>query len=83
MRSLLRNLKIGDKKMIYLTAEMLGQDCNFEFTQRVALLLTDSGYETMAFDTCGIIPAGYESPNVVPDDVFFTIIEKAINQTVC
>jgi len=64
--------------MIYLTSEMLGQDCSFEMACRVARDLTDAGYKTMAFDTSGSIPAGYESPNVVPDDVFFPILEKVI-----
>ena len=57
---------------------MLGQDCSFELAQRVACGLTDAGYEARAFDTSGSVPGGYESPNVVPDDVFFPILEKVI-----
>lgn len=64
--------------MIYLTAEMLGHDCSFELAHRVACGLTDAGYEARAFDTSGSIPAGYESPNVVPDGVFYSVLENSI-----
>lgn len=64
--------------MIYIDAEMLGQDCSFAFAVRVAGYLSDAGYPCRAFDSSGVVPAGYDSATQIPDDVFLGAIEKAI-----
>ena len=68
---------MNTNEIIYIDAEMLGQDCSFEFTQRVALRLTDAGYPAQAFDTSGSIPRGYYCADDIPQDVWLAAIAEA------
>lgn len=49
---------MNTNEIIYIDADMIGDDCTFEQSQAVAEKLTAAGYPAQAFDTCGSTPRG-------------------------
>jgi len=61
-------------EIIYIDADMIGDECSFEQAQAVAEKLREAGYPAQAFDTCGSTPRGYASVNDIPDAIWLKAI---------
>jgi hypothetical protein len=67
---------MNTNEIIYIDADMIGDDCSFEQAQAVAEKLTAAGYPAMAFNTSGSTPRGYASAGDIPDEIWLKVIEE-------
>lgn len=62
----------------YITAETISNDATADHAIRLAEILTEMGFDSVAADTCGVTPEGFASADEIPSEVWGAAIEKML-----